>query len=78
LKNVLSSPPVLGYPNYTRPFELHVDASNKGLGAVLYQESDGTKSVISFGCSGLSKLEAKYSAHRLEFLALKWAVTDIP
>lgn len=38
LKNCLTSPAVLGYPCFDKPFELHTDASGKGLGAVLYQE----------------------------------------
>lgn len=31
--------------------------------------------VIAFASRGLTKSEAKYPAHKLEFLALKWAVT---
>lgn len=30
--------------------------------------------VIAFASRGLRKSEAKYPAHKLEFLALKWAV----
>jgi transposase InsO family protein len=76
LKEKLLSPPVLGYTDYSLPFELHTDASQRGLGAVLYQVQDGQKRVISYASRGLNKAERNYSAHRLEFLALKWAVTD--
>jgi hypothetical protein len=27
LKSCLITPPILGYPNFTQPFELHTDAS---------------------------------------------------
>lgn len=54
---------------------LHTDASNVGLGAALYQIQDGHLRVIDFASRGLSKSEVKYPAHKLEFLALKWAVT---
>jgi transposase InsO family protein len=76
LKNCLSSPPVLGFADYAQPFELHTDASLDGLGAVLYQEQDGKKRVIAYASRGLSRSERNYPAHKLEFLALKWAVTE--
>ena len=37
----LSSPPVLAYADYTKPFVLNTDLSGDGLSAVLYQEQDG-------------------------------------
>ena len=48
----------------------------RGLGAILYQEQEGHKRVIAYASRGLTKSEQYYPAHRLELLALKWAVTD--
>ena len=76
LKEILSSPPVLSYPDFQKPFELHIDASGKGLGAILYQNQDDKKKVIAYASRSLSKPEKNYSAFKLEFLALKWAITD--
>ena len=76
LKYILSSPPVLGYTDYEQPFELHTDASKDGLGAVLYQTQNGKKRVISYASRGLNKAERNYPVHKLEFLALKWAITE--
>lgn len=76
LKEMLTSPPVLAYPNYNDKFEIHIDASQKGLGAVLYQKQNGLDRVISYASRGLSKAEQHYPAHKLEFLGLKWAVCD--
>ena len=76
LKDKLASPPILGYPRYKEPFELHTDASMMGLGAVLYQQQDGKKRVIAYASRGLSKTEKNYPVHKLEFLALKWSVTE--
>ncbi|XP_033726170.1 uncharacterized protein LOC117315873 [Pecten maximus] len=76
LKSALSSPPILAYPDYTKPFELHTDASHKGLGAVLSQTQDEKSRVIAYASRGLTKSEKNYPAHKLEFLALKWAVTE--
>lgn len=76
LKERLTTAPILGYPDFTKPFELHTDASMSGLGAVLYQEQDGAKRVIAYASRGLSKSERNYPIHKLEFLALKWSVTE--
>ena len=72
----LTNPPVLAYANYSLPFELHTDASSNGLGAVLYQEQDGKKRVVAYASRSLKLAEKNYPAHKLEFLALKWAVVE--
>ena len=76
LKEKLMSPPILAYADYNVPFKLHTDASGTGLGAVLYQEQDGKERVIAFASRSLKPSEKNYPAHKLEFLALKWAVTE--
>ena len=44
---------------------------------VLYQkQADGMKSVIAYASWTLSRSEQNYDAHKLEFLALKWSVTE--
>ena len=48
-----------------------------GLGAVLYQkQDDGTDRIKVYASQTLSKSEKNYDAHKLEFLALKWSVTE--
>ena len=76
LKKKLTSAPILAYADYTLPFELHTDASVQGLGAVLYQKQNGKLRVIAYASRGLKTSEQNYPAHKLEFLALKWAVTQ--
>ncbi|KAL6471946.1 hypothetical protein MHYP_G00205960 [Metynnis hypsauchen] len=58
--------------------ELFKDASNSGLGAVLYQKQNGKLRVIAYGSRTLTSSEKNYHLHsrKLEFLALKWAVTE--
>ena len=68
--------PILAYPDYKLPFVLHTDSSLEGLGAVLYQIQNGVKRVIAYASRSLNKSEMNYPVQKLEFLALKWAVTD--
>ena len=77
LKQLCSQTPTLAYANYRKPFKLHTDASENGLGAVLYQiKDDGTDCMIVYASWALSKYERNYDAHKLKFLALKWSVTE--
>ena len=68
--------PILAYADFKAPFVLHTDANGYGLGAVLYQVQDGQKRVIAYASRSLSKSERNHPVHKLEFLALKWAITD--
>ncbi|MCJ8730139.1 hypothetical protein PDJAM_G00180710 [Pangasius djambal] len=72
----LTTAPVLGFANPKLPYVLHTDASTTGLGAALYQEQEGVMRVIAYASRGLSRSESRYPAHKLEFLALKWAVSE--
>ena len=76
LKQACVSSPVLGYPDYSKPFILHTDSSTEGLGAVLYQKQEDKMRVIAYASRAVSKSESNYAPHKLEFLALKWAVTE--
>ena len=67
---------MLAYADIKAPFILHIDASGDGLGAVLNQDQDGQKRVIAYASRSLSKSERKYPVQKLEFLALKWDITD--
>lgn len=75
--HILSNPPVLGYPDFNLPFVLHTDASEQGLGAVLYRHQEGKLRVIAYGSRTLMPAEHNYNLHsgKLEFLALKWAIS---
>ena len=72
----LTNPPVLAYADYHLPFKLHTDASSTGLGAVLCQQQDGQDKVVSYASRRLKPPEKNYPSHKLEYLALKWSVTE--
>lgn len=64
-------------------FFLEIDASHTGLRAVLSQDAGGKQRPVAYASRGLSRglRESErnmdnYSKMKLEFLALKWAVTE--
>ena len=69
--------PLLSFADYSKPFLLEMDASKDGLGAVLLQKgTNGKYHPIAYGRKALTKSERNYHSSKLEFLALKWAVTE--
>ena len=76
LKQLCTEAPILAYVDYKKPFRVYTDASEIGLGAVISQVQNEIEHVIAYASRSLNKAERRYIAHKLEFLALKWAVTD--
>ena len=76
LKELCTTTPILAYADFTKSFKLHTDASVLGLGAVLYQIHRGLQKVISYASRSLTQSETKYPVHKLEFLGLKWVITE--
>ena len=80
LKAKLVSAPFLAYADFSCPFILEIDASHDGLGAVLSQEREGSIRPVAYASRGLRPTErnmSNYSSMKLEFLALKWAMTEM-
>ena len=74
---ICSNTPILACADYQRPFKVHTDASESGLGAVLYQDQeDGTTRVVTYASRSFSKSERRYHSSKLEFLALKWSICE--
>ena len=74
LKSSLMQAPVLVIADPALPYELHTDASGSGLGAALYQKRDVVLRHVAYASRGLSTSAPHYPAHKLELLALRWAV----
>ena len=69
--------PVLAFADYTKDFLLKTDASKEGLGAVLSQkQEDGRFHPVAYGSQALTMHEKNYHSTKLEFLPLKWAITE--
>ena len=77
LKRKVQSAPVLVFLDFDKPFLLETDASKEGLGAVLSQmQSDGHYHPVAFRSCSLTLSEKNYHGSKLEFLTLKWSITE--
>jgi hypothetical protein len=74
LKQALLKATRLAYPDYTRPFEIHPEACDYGIGAALVQRVDAGERPIAFVTRLLTKTERNVSITEKECLALVWAV----
>ena len=69
--------PVLAFADFHKPFLLETDASGDSLGAVLSQkQEDGRYHPVAYTSQGLKGGELRYHSSKLEFLALKWVITE--
>ena len=77
LKRKVQSTPILVFPDFDKPFLLKTDASMGGLGAVLSQKQGNRHyQPVAFGSRSLTPSEKNYHSSKLEFLALKWSITE--
>ena len=69
--------PILVFADNTKPFLLETDASEDGLGVVLSQKQAYRQyHIIAYGSRALTSHEKNYDSTKLEFLVLKWVVTE--
>lgn len=75
LKEALSKNPVLTLPDFSgnSKFEVHTDASDRGISAVLTQISnEGKEQVVQYASRMLTKTELKWHTQEKEALAIVW------
>ena len=76
LKKNCATAPILAFTDLKRPFLLETDAFKYGLGAMLQQVQEDRKYYpVAYVSHTLRGSEANYHSSKLEFLALKWAVS---
>eukprot|EP00253_Pinus_taeda_P025189 PITA_25189 len=68
LKDKLVSAPILRGPNWALPFHIHIDASNKAIGAILGEVEEKLPYAIYFVSKNLSKAEMNYTVTEKESL----------
>ena len=70
----LCKPPVLCYPDFTKPFILATDASNTALGVVLSQCNEDGEHPVAYASRLLKGAELNYSATEKEMLGVVWGI----
>ena len=77
LKEKCLNAPVFAFPDFKKPFLLEMDASGKGLGAVLSQkQDDGRYHPVAYASQTMNETKQQFHSNKQEFLALKLAVTE--
>lgn len=78
LKKALKSQPVLSAPDYSKPFILQCDASDRGMGVVLCQRGENDQEhPVLYASRKLSVREEAYSASEKECACVVWAVQKL-
>jgi hypothetical protein len=75
LKTALVSAPVLTTPDFTKPFIVYTDASDRAVGAVLLQDQGNGPQPIAFHSRKLTPAEVNYHPGEQELLAIVDALT---
>ena len=77
LKAALTAPPILAYPDTSKPYILHTDASKYAIGAILSQVQDGQERVIAYLSHQLSPVQQRWSAIEREAYAVIYALDHL-
>ena len=76
LKETLVKAAVLSHPDYNLPMEIHPDASNYGIGAVLVQQVDSKETPLGFASRLLKGSELNYTITEKKCLSVVWVLKE--
>jgi len=77
LKRILSTEPLLIYPDFSQPFIVACDASTKATGAILSQLHNREERPVAYCSRQLNSAETKYSVTELVLLAFLFATKQL-
>ena len=73
-KSRLSSPGVIYFADFSKPFILVTDASNIAVGCAILQKCDNKQRIVAVGSKTLNKTQQNWSTTEREAYAIIWAV----
>ena len=75
LKQTITGPDVMLYhPDWNAPFELHLNASKLGCGAMFAKEKDGVVRPVRFASRAFTPAESRWTTMHQELFAVKWGL----
>ena len=75
LKSALTSPDtMLIHPDFTKPFEVHTDASEFGVGAILAQWFQDKLRAVKFASRSFSPTESHWPTTHQELFGVRWGL----
>ncbi|CAB0034771.1 unnamed protein product [Trichogramma brassicae] len=74
IKQILSSTPLLQYPDFNQPFVVTTDASDFAIGGILSQGKIGNDLPITYTSRRLTDVEVNYSTIEKELLGMQLAI----
>lgn len=74
IRTLLTTAPILSSPDFSKKFFIACDASESGVGGVLYQEEDGLEHPIAYFSKTLNKCQRKYTVTEKELLAVLYSI----
>ena len=77
IKDAVKAAPMLSKPQWDEPFSIATDASNVGVGAVLFQGTRDKPRYIVCVSRALSSSERNYSATKKELLGIMFALRKL-
>ncbi len=74
LRDALTHPPIMAYPDPSQPFIIYTDASHAAIGCVLSQTHNRQERVVAYASHVLTAAERRWSTYDRELWAIVWSI----
>ena len=74
LKELLTNPPTMAFPDFNLSFSIHCDTSKFTVGVILAQVQDNKEHVIAYGSKTISATQRNWDPYDREWWAIVWRI----